>query len=93
MNKICVKKIWTPKNKIFSTKLFQKITKKQSNNKNKAANIINIEDTTKKSTPQKPTTPQILDTKTQWPNNTTNPSSPSTTNLPSKKDAKVQNVV
>jgi hypothetical protein len=94
MNKTCVKKIWTPKNKIFSTKLFQKITRKQINNKSKAANINSIKSITKKLAPKKTIIQKILDTKTQWPNNT-NPSTPSTTNLPSKKDAKkeVQNVV
>ena len=95
MDKTCVKKIWTPKNKIFSTKLFQKTTRKQSNNKNKAANIINsIKSITKNLALKKTIIQKILDPKTQWPNNTT-PSIPSTTNLPSKKDAKkeVQNVV
>jgi hypothetical protein len=83
MDKNCVKKIWTPKNKIFSAKLFQKNTKKQINNKNKAPNINSIESITKKLALKKPITQKTLDTKTHWLNNT-NPSIPSTTSLLSK---------
>jgi len=91
MDKKCIKKIWTPKNKIFSAKLFQKNTKKQINNKNKAPNINSIECITKKLAPKKPITQKTLDTKTHWLNNP-NPSISSTI-IFSKKDTEVQNVV
>jgi len=91
MYKKCIKKIWTPKNKIFSAKLSQKNTKKQINNKNKTPNINSIKSITKKLALKKPITQKTLDTKTHWLNN--NSSILSTTILLSKKDAEVQNVV
>jgi hypothetical protein len=90
MDKKCIKKIWTPKNKIFSAKLSQKNTKKQINNKNKAPNINSIKSITKKLAPKKPITQKTLDPKTHWLNNN---SSISSTIIFSKKDAEVQNVV
>ncbi|MCL2690964.1 MAG: hypothetical protein FWE56_01745 [Candidatus Bathyarchaeota archaeon] len=91
MDKNCVKKVWTPKNKIFSVKLFQEITRKQINNKSKAANIRNIESITKKLALKEPIIQKILDPKTHWLNTIT--FSISSTTIFSKKDAEVQNVV
>jgi hypothetical protein len=78
MDKKQVKQILINLNKNFPTKTLQKTTVKHIN-KNKATTINNIESATKKSTPQKPTTPQILDPKTHWLDN--NHPIPSTTNL------------
>jgi len=79
MDKKSVKQILINLNKNFPTKTLQKTNRKQVN-KNIATNINNTEDATKKSTPQKPTTLQILDQKIHWLNNNNHPTS-STTNL------------
>ena len=87
MYKNQVKKIEINLNKIFLSKIPQKNIRGHIS-KNKAA-VINIDGATKKATPQKPSTPKILDLKTHLFSN--NHSTLSTA-IFSKKEL-VQNVV